>query len=185
MGDIGDLVQLMNLKKSMDEQDRGQPLPGDLAWKLAAQDEAMNKLKMLIQLKTKGFGGQGIDTGPLAGRVPENVSAWASEKEGLPPEDQGDRGRLNQETLWFTNPIRKEVTGAQAAVQELKKFIQPMVPQPTDNDNVWLSKAMGTGENLGQERQSLIKELMNQGLRAPQFDYDAYMSDIKNKLYGK
>ncbi len=185
MAGIETLMQMMKLSESLEDDERGKPLNQEGSLKLASQEEAMKKLQRLIELKTKGFGGKGIDTGPIAGRIPEAASALAADLEGLPLESQGDRAQLNQLTLHLLNPIRKETTGSGAAVSELKDYILPTLPTPKDNDPVWLNRAFQSVQDLGGQRQSAIKELMNQGYRVPQFNYDAYIEDMRKQIYGR
>lgn len=180
------MADLSFLKMLSNDELSGQKIPNEFLKKVDAQNQALAALYKLVELKTKGFGGQGIDTGPVAQYYPDTLSAFAAQLEGVPPEQRADRAKLRQQELFFMNPERKDITGAQASVQELMKFIYPMIPRESDNDDVWAGKAANAAENLIQERNKTNELLKSQSFKDPnQFDSTFYLNQLKSMLYPK
>lgn len=180
------IKNMLAAQKDMEEMVNGKPLSEVSIDKKSGYKTMFNRIGELVDLKTKGFGGKGIDVGPIAGYYPETVSSIASMLEGLPEKSQGDRAKLNQTTLWFMNPLRKEVTGAQAAVEELKKWILPMIPTTKDDDATWKGKALQAAKLIAGQYKDYIGALKASKYNVGDdiVDTDMWVKDLENKLYG-
>jgi hypothetical protein len=175
MADIGMLLKML----------QGEKTPTGLVDDLSASQDAMKKLTEVINLKKKGFGGKGVDTGPMMQYMPNVISSFLAKMEGLPEQQQGDRAGLDAALKWFSNPVRKGVTGAAAGDKELSKYIYPMLPGMGDNEPDFYSKILQAAKALSSQRGSMINTLQSTDYKAPQFNEDEYVNQIKQMLYGK
>lgn len=130
-------------------------------------------LKNLLKLKSTGFSGTGVDTGPLVGGAipipfsereipltPASISQFASSLSG-DNEESADRSRLRRSILSFGNPVRKEVTGAGASVPELQEFIFPSIPTESDQDLAFYQKGLDAAKESQQKLVNTLKALEN------------------------
>jgi hypothetical protein len=183
------LASMLGMVKTIDDMTgtavkQGRPDPKSIE-RIAAMHEGFNQLDHLATLKAKGFGGRGIDTGPIAKRYPQTLSAFMAGLTGVPEKEQGDRKKLEAATLWFLNPIRKEVTGAQAAIEELRKFLMPMIPTMGDNDANWKAAAMEAASQLANKYNTFTNTLESAGYKIPaRVQPDDYLQRIEKTLYG-
>ncbi len=164
-----------------------------LATSITAEDIAnivdkQKRLKDMIDFKSRGFGGKGIDTGQVMGGgiplpftdaeipfVPSGVNETYNQLMGE-GENAADRTELRRKQLGILNPERKEVTGASAALQELMQFIFPTLPNESDNDLGFYQKGMGTLK----ESQSKLQGLLDVIERSGSADVTGF-KDIRSK----
>ncbi len=166
---------------------------------------AQGSLKKLAELKNSGFGGQGIDTGPVVGGgfeipftdtripfVPAGVSEWLNSGVlGLTEdlgENAGDRGLLRQNVLDLANPVRKITTGASAATSELDKYIMPGVPNESDNDKTFFKKTLNSAAKSQQDLIDILTTLQKSGVDVSKFQEqlnispESVVSDLMQSL---
>src|SRR3990167_1474792 len=162
-------------------------LPSDELEKILQVQKVQDRLKDLIKFKSTGFGGKGIDTGPLVGGkiplpftdadpniVPASASQFFSELAGN-DEGSADRGLLRQKIVSVLGPKQKEQTGAQAALRELLELIYPQVPREGDQDKLFYEKAF---EGITRGQQDLQNRIA--GLRSSNIDVSG-LRDIEGK----
>lgn len=144
-------------------------LPSDELEKVLQIQKVQDRLKDLIKFKSSGFGGEGINTGPLIGGkasdlvpfwdsgpkvVPDWLSQYISESPKLGGREDkagsADRGLLRQKIVSILGPKQKEQTGAAAALRELLELIYPQLPLESDTDKLFFEKAF-EGLTRGQE----------------------------------
>lgn len=188
--DINPLPAIVNrgdtkIASPVENPKKGKKLSRMAIWRMAAYKQGFNQIKHLADLKIRGFAGKGIDTGPVAQYYPQTASSYIAGIMGTPPRSQGDRSKLESATLWFMNPIRKEVTGAQAAIEELREFIMPMMPQMSDNEPNWNAKAIEVSWQLANQYQTFVNELRRNGYNVPgKFNSSKYLQEIDKSVYG-
>lgn len=101
-------------------------------------DDVVNYRRALVSAKRmanmKARGSAGTNTGPFIGRIPKVAVDVIG---AINPEFASDRRMMEQENLNMMNPYRKEVTGAAAPMAELMRYVEPMFPKMTDDDEVF------------------------------------------------
>lgn len=116
----------------------------------------LNLLPQLLETKNSGFGGKGIDTGPIVGGgipkpfgggevwnfVPAGASEWFNKTFGGEDnvENASDRAKLRQLEKLLFNPVKKEISGTAVSNQERFADLLPMLPSETDNDQAFFNK---------------------------------------------
>lgn len=116
----------------------------------------LSLLPQLLELKNSGFGGKGIDTGPIVGGgipkpfgggevwnfVPSGASEWFNKTFGEDDnvENASDRAKLRQIEKLLFNPVKKEISGTAVSNQERFADLLPMLPSETDNDQAFFNK---------------------------------------------
>lgn len=151
-----------------------------------------DRLTELLNLKSTGFEGEGINTGPIIGadipwfgKNPKLYPAWLSELmnrgKGL---SSGDRGEFRRKILSVFNPTRKTSTGSQSGEKELGKWIAPSVPEETDPDITFYNKGFSSIEEIQNQIINLVKALKKSGKNVSAFEdeYKQSPQDVINSL---
>lgn len=183
LGDAKTLEDLLGIEPSK------KLLAGVNADDIGAIVQAQDQLKNLLDFKSKGFKGQGIDTGQIMGGaiplpftdaeipiVPANISEFYNQNFEDMGEASADRGEFRRKLLGVLNPVRKEVTGAAAPLAEILKFIFPTLPTESDNDLGFYQKGMGSLK----ESQARLQTLLDSIERGGAADVSGF-KDIRNK----
>ena len=170
------------------EKAAGRDLPPEIVQKMAGYGYTFDLLKQVAQLKNEGFTEKKkksvvrapVDTGPIAKYIPNSVSSWYNQAvNGMSPYDASARGRLEQSVTALVNPIRKETTGAQAAVQEIENWIAPMVPQVKDDDDVFNGKLIDAATRMLQKQREEINAHRQAGYNVPdEYDLEHRMPEL-------
>lgn len=169
----GDPDMAQKLQGMVEKDER--PISENLAKEYAGAETTLERLERMAQLKNQGFGGKGVDTGPIVGMrtpewagglrsYPDWASSWVNKDKGA---NASDRARLRQTIVQATNPIRKDTTGASAAMSEIEQWIAPMVPQDSDNDEDFNAKLQEAADATIKKYDITSRTLGQTGFRAP------------------
>lgn len=184
MADAKDIIGMYKDLLSIKKGNKGTTLPVKAVEDMTNEQTLLKGLKDMADLKMKGFGGQGISTGPVVGRIPNYLSSlWNQYGEGLSATDAADRAKLDAAKLWVANPIRHATTGAQASYQELKNQIYPLIPDQTDEDAIWKTKLMEAAQRTLGNYQQEQQNYKNSGYDANFNDLSPLLDQLKGVLY--
>lgn len=174
----------MGLPAQVRQMSRGKPASDAMVNKKLAYEDAMNQIATIANRKVKGFEGKGVNTGPIISFLPNNVSSKIAELQGLPVKSQSDRANLEQDLLYFTNPTRSAITGASAAVEEIKNYIAPMLPGLSDDDSNFVNKLFNSAEKLGKQYQNFYTTMKVMGYDVGDMqDPGVWMDGLRTTLY--
>lgn len=177
---MGTLNALLNIGKEPNKK----PIPGPLQKDIEDYLNMFNALKNAIELKNNGFGGKGVDTGPIAQYYPDTLSDLVAKMQGVAPEHQADRALLQQALKKILLPVRHSVTGSQFGQQETKEY-ESLLPKMGDNDNVFLNKAFQVGVDGANEFDNLINQLKQSGYEPTPFNKNAFIENLKKQVWKK
>ncbi len=172
----------------MDKVSELRPLASSDAENISSFLEQQKILSDMIELKNSGFGGKGIDTGPLVGgsipglglkAVPDFLSSFLAGRNNVPEGTESDRARLRKMELSLLNPIRKRVTGAGASEGELSKYISPTVPSESDNDKEFFQKGFDSLKENQMQLNSILSSLEKSGYDVSGFKDEVVQPDDK------
>jgi len=166
--------------------------------RITAFEEAKNQLANLIKLKSQGFRGEGIETGPIVGAefpnpfglfgedppnlFPAGISEYVASIQGH-GEKSGDRALFRKKELDVMNPVRKSVTGSQSGLKELVKFIVPNVPNERDNDIGFYQKGFDAIETNDQNLKKFLESLKRGGFNVSGYK-DKFDTPIEEIIEG-
>lgn len=115
-------------------------------------DTAKSDIQNILALKQSSK----IDTGPLAGRVPNLMSS---------EEVNAFRSALGR----YKDQYRKAITGAGAGPTEIA-MLEQRLPSEKDNDETFLAKAIEAEKELDRRREIYLSNLKKQGRNTVKFE---------------
>lgn len=133
--------------------------------------DALYNNSQLLEKKNSGFGGEGIDTGPIVGAkipfsnlvseggisvYPAGVSEFINKLIGQ-GENSSDRAVLRQLEKQLFNPKKKQISGTAASDSERFTDLLPLVPNESENDQTFFKKGLQLQKASQQKLLDIIK----------------------------
>lgn len=123
---------------------------------------------LLLEKKNSGFGGEGIDTGPIISKIPSGISEFSNKFMGY-GESSSDRAALRQLEKQLFNPKKKEISGTAASDMERFTDLLPLVPNESENDQAFFNKGMQLQKASQQKLLDILKTAEDAGYDVSRF----------------
>lgn len=202
--------QIINAQVNREIKMNPTPKPKALSELPRGEREDLNALRDILKIlpeyaekKNSGFGGEGIDTGPIAGGslgqylpswlmseqsgkfIPSGVSEWWNSDKG---EGADDRSELRQLEKLLFNPIKKDISGTAVSDQERFVDLMPSIPSEADNDKAFFSKTAQSMTQAAEKIKTILDTAKRSGVDVSGFeeflnmDSGRLVEDLNRKL---